>query len=345
MDIIKKIIQNNFTAGRVDDIKMIIMHTQDGQGSIYDWFNNPSTQASAHFWVSQGGIVEQYVEEFDTAWNSGDSYINAQSIAIEHEDFGNYNDAVRTDILYENSAQLIAYLCKKYEQVPCVYVDNASSDHHWDHGLRPHRNFVNVACPGGLNVQRIVNRANEIINDASKPVDPIPPKPTQPPVINISFEIVNNGVINVYSSLIDAQKRFEALKLELQPNQDVVLNQVTDSGSSVSKIRINYYKKEMDTTATTTTVVTTPSTTTVTQTPIVPDINLDDKKVSLLISLFTDLFTRTSSRKLGITLLFNLIIVYGVYEKIVPVEWYSVLALALVDVVYMITNILDKNQG
>ncbi len=182
------------------------------------------------------------------------------------------------------------------------------------------------------------------------PADPIPvpptPDPVTPPVINISFQIINNGTVNNYISLSDAQSKFEALKLELGAGQELTLNKVINSGSTISTIRLNYYKKEMETPInSTTTVVTTPTTTTVTQTPITQDINLDEKKVNLLITFFADLFSKSTSRKLGITLLFNLIIVYGVYAKYVPVDWYSVLGLALVEVTYMITNILDKNQG
>lgn len=183
MDIVKKIIQNNYDAGRGDDVKMFVMHTTQGTGSCHDWFNRPNLQpwekCSAHFCVLLNGVVEQYVELADTAFHAGDGYINMQSIGIEHEDRGNFNDSVRTPEQYESSAQLLAYLHGLYPQIPIQYIDDKNSK--WSWGVRPHRNFVNVACPAGLDVQRIVNRANEIIKaQATVNSTPTPEAPSTP---------------------------------------------------------------------------------------------------------------------------------------------------------------------
>lgn len=170
MHINKKPISVNFTQGRGgDSIKKIVLHTTVGYGSPFNWFNNPSAQSSAHYWVGINGNVEQYVEDSDTAWHSGDGYINLQSIGIEHDDRGVPYDSIRTDALYESSAQLVADICKRYN-VPCQLVDGQDK---WTWGINRHKEFAATECPAGLDVDRIIKRANEILNPIPEP-DPEP---------------------------------------------------------------------------------------------------------------------------------------------------------------------------
>lgn len=46
----------------------VVPHVQVGTGSLFDRFNDPSVEASAHFWVSKLGAAEQYVDAADKAW-------------------------------------------------------------------------------------------------------------------------------------------------------------------------------------------------------------------------------------------------------------------------------------
>lgn len=46
----------------------LVVHVQVGNGSLFEWFNNPASQVSAHFWISQEGNVEQYVPADTVAW-------------------------------------------------------------------------------------------------------------------------------------------------------------------------------------------------------------------------------------------------------------------------------------
>ena len=177
MNIIKKIIQNNFWQGRKNlKPKFIFLHTYDGGGtSLYNWFNRPTTQASAHFAVMKDGTVEQYVEDENTAWGNGTGKVtlngitvenmNLISFSIEHQDDKNPQDSVRTPELYESSAQLVAYLCKKWN-IPC--------NRDW---IKGHRDLPGVtkSCPGGLDMDRIVARAYEILNPQPKP-EPVQPE-------------------------------------------------------------------------------------------------------------------------------------------------------------------------
>lgn len=149
----QKIIQNNFDVGRNGNSpKYVVIHTNGNPTpttgdslSLYSWFNNPSSQVSAHYQVMLNGDVEQYVDESNTAWHSGVEQVNFESIGIEHQDNGYPNDSVRTDALYNSSIQLIADIYKRYN---------------WDitdQGLiKPHNEIApSHACPGGLDINRI----------------------------------------------------------------------------------------------------------------------------------------------------------------------------------------------
>jgi hypothetical protein len=46
----------------------LVVHVQVGDNSLYEWFNNPVAEVSAHFWVSKLGPVEQYVPADTVAW-------------------------------------------------------------------------------------------------------------------------------------------------------------------------------------------------------------------------------------------------------------------------------------
>lgn len=158
----QRFIDKNFTGGRQGNSpQFVVMHTYGGAGrSLFNWFNNSSSQVSAHYAIFKDGNNEQYVREEDTAWHAGNWEANLRSIGIEHQDDGNPNDAVRTNELYETSAQLIADIYKRYG---------------WDinnQGLiKPHNEFVQKVCPGALDIGRIRNRVYEILHPAPAPIE------------------------------------------------------------------------------------------------------------------------------------------------------------------------------
>ncbi len=179
MNMEKKIINTNYTKGRGEKkVGFIVIHTYGWVGaSLYDWFNNSEQTpqrkggkgVSAHYAVLKSGKIEQYVEEWDTAHHAGVEGNNLASIGIEHQDDGNFMDAVRTDELYESSAQLVASICVRYG-IAC----NES-------GIKLHRDLIGQGgdpkrCPSALNVPRIVKRANEILTaKAEKAAEAIKP--------------------------------------------------------------------------------------------------------------------------------------------------------------------------
>lgn len=146
MEIKKKLLTRNYTTGRTDSIKYIVIHYTAGLtskagsnlGTVNGW-QNSSTQASAHYVVDDGGIV-QAVEDKDTAWHCGTkgTYYhkycrNSNSIGIEIcsnlkggiPKGKKYEDIPASDpnwYLTENAkdyaARLTADLCKKYNLRP-----------------------------------------------------------------------------------------------------------------------------------------------------------------------------------------------------------------------------------
>lgn len=131
-------------------IDMIILHSMDGYfDGTTQWFLNPTTKTSAHYGVGMKGQVRNFIPENATAYHSGQYSINQRSIGIEHEDLAN-NKIVRSEELYEASAQLVADIARFYD----IPLDR--------NHIKKHNEIVATACPGTLDVDRIVNRAREI---------------------------------------------------------------------------------------------------------------------------------------------------------------------------------------
>lgn len=96
-------------------INYVVIHTTQGSyaGTI-SWFQNPSSNVSAHYVVrSSDGDVTQMVRDEDYAWHAGNSTYNHESIGIEHEGF--VDDASwYTEAMYQASAALTAYKCDEF---------------------------------------------------------------------------------------------------------------------------------------------------------------------------------------------------------------------------------------
>lgn len=61
-------LERNFVPGDRDAQRGLVLHVQEGEGSLYERFNTPGIKTSSHFWVSQEGETEQYVSVLDRAW-------------------------------------------------------------------------------------------------------------------------------------------------------------------------------------------------------------------------------------------------------------------------------------
>jgi N-acetyl-anhydromuramyl-L-alanine amidase AmpD len=96
----------NYTAGRTTSVTHVTIHTTQGSyASTISWFQNCSSQVSAHYVVrSSDGQITQMVKESDKAWHVGTS--NGYTVGIEHEGYIADPGTWYTSAMYNASAAL-----------------------------------------------------------------------------------------------------------------------------------------------------------------------------------------------------------------------------------------------
>lgn len=186
----------NWDTGRAGNkITGIVLHTMVGTvAGAYGRFNDPNSHVSVHYGIGLDGAVHQWVREQDTAWQAGDHQVNLTTIGIEHEDKGNYNDAIRTPQLYQSSAQLVADICRRYN-IPCDFLH-----------IRKHCDVIDkntypggTACPDGLDTLKIISMAQSLLGG----------------------NMLNDGdFINILGDMGDAGKEFGITKETLDAQKD-----------------------------------------------------------------------------------------------------------------------------
>ncbi|MFI9803946.1 N-acetylmuramoyl-L-alanine amidase [Streptomyces sp. NPDC052301] len=97
-------------------IDSIVIHdTEASLQSMFQTVQDP-TEASWHYSIrSSDGHVTQHVRTKDQAWHSGNQFVNARSIGIEHEGFLRQPGTWFTETMYRTSARLVRFLAKKYD--------------------------------------------------------------------------------------------------------------------------------------------------------------------------------------------------------------------------------------
>ncbi|GAB4283910.1 MAG: hypothetical protein Kow0081_0770 [Candidatus Dojkabacteria bacterium] len=137
----------------------IVIHIAEGWiGGAYSWFNNPNSQASAHYMVGKSGNVWQFVDDNNTAWHAGGvnkpswSLLkpgitpNLYTIGIEHEGFSGEKF---TEQMYNSSAELLANLARKF-QIPL--------DREHIIGHNKINSISRGRCPGnGVDLDKLIN--------------------------------------------------------------------------------------------------------------------------------------------------------------------------------------------
>ncbi len=102
----------NYSSRNGRTVSAITIHyTQGTYASAISWFQNCSSQVSAHYVVrSSDGQITQMVREADKAWHVGNC--NGYTVGIEHEAYGNIYSYF-TPIMYEKSAALTRDICDR----------------------------------------------------------------------------------------------------------------------------------------------------------------------------------------------------------------------------------------
>lgn len=238
MNITKHIVTSaNWDTGRAGhSITGIVLHTMVGyMQPSENRFNDPTSQVSVHYGVGMDGSIRQWVEEANTAYQAGNYQVNLNTIGIEHEDWGNYNDAVRTPQLYESSSDLVANICKRYN-IPC------DTGH-----ILLHKNVIDkTAYPGGTACPDALD-TGKIINMAKAKIEGVEEMPNDGDAIN--FIRIQRGD-STYNPTADelAQAKLKSFKdwaYDLgSPNDGDAINFLTAQGKAVTDASKAAMKKE-----------------------------------------------------------------------------------------------------
>ena len=130
-------------------------------------FLNTSSQASAHYGIGSSGEIHQYVDERDGSWSDANYESNNTTISIEHE--GGIASAQCTDACVEASARLCADIARRYGWTRLWH--DGTKGNVWLHREIPgtdHATCPDLA-PNGLPCQKIIDRANELLEGEDMP--------------------------------------------------------------------------------------------------------------------------------------------------------------------------------
>lgn len=151
MAIWKPAASGNFQSGRRNPISRITFHHIVGDApAAIARFQTPGEEVSANYVIGSDGSVYQCIRDSDTAYCDANADSNSRTISIEHA------GPPYAEAMYQASIALCSELIRKY----------GIND------FKRHRDVSNTptACPGELNVERIVNAAkqggDEMVDDA-----------------------------------------------------------------------------------------------------------------------------------------------------------------------------------
>lgn len=153
---------NHYQGRNGYNITHITLHIMVGHLTGTDSvFNNPTTQASAHYGIGADGTIHQYVNENDGSYSDANYASNNSTISIEHE--GGMAGIPCTQTCMNASAQLCADIARRHGWT-----------HLWHDGLKGniwlHREIPgtdHAGCPdlapNGLDVNYVINKANQLL--------------------------------------------------------------------------------------------------------------------------------------------------------------------------------------
>lgn len=144
----------------------LILHHQAGNGSLFNFFNNPSAEVSAHFWVSKTGVIEQYVDTGRVAWHGRS--LNTNYVGVETEGCATSPYA---EPFTDAQIQALARLYKEGNKTHGW--PNRIINQQGQFGFGFHRMAVNTGCP----CDERNNKRQTILNIAFG-ATPKPPAPT-----------------------------------------------------------------------------------------------------------------------------------------------------------------------
>lgn len=196
-----KPIAANYTSGGRRTLKGFVPHVQVGNGSLYGFFNRPKPKgegASADFWCSKAGVLEQYVDLDDQSWAQGSRQHNGNPMFVSCE-FEGYPDEPMTREQIAKGGELIAWVRGTLN--PFALQVNTDPD---GEGITPHYVFGGGhTCPGpgpreGQFPDLVAAATPSPLNPAFQPPPPpVPPREGTMNTIELSDGSVFVSVVGV----------------------------------------------------------------------------------------------------------------------------------------------------
>jgi N-acetylmuramoyl-L-alanine amidase/Putative peptidoglycan binding domain len=153
--------------GRISPNLGLILHHAVANGSLWSFFNNPASQVSAHFWVSQKGVIEQYVDTDIVAWHGRS--LNSRYVGVETE---GCTTSPYAEPMSDAMINGLAQIYKEGHDRHGWQFTLANSDGQPGFGF--HRMAVNTACPCDV---RLEKRSQILTLASGKPPTPTPQPP------------------------------------------------------------------------------------------------------------------------------------------------------------------------
>lgn len=139
-------ISTNYGKGGRQRIRGFVPHVQVGNGSLYGFFNTPKppgSRASADFWCSKTGVLEQYVDLTDQSYAQGSKQHNGNPYMVSCE-FEGYPNEPMTPAQINTGGRLIAWILTDVNPFDLVVNTIPGND-----GITPHHVFGGGhTCPG-----------------------------------------------------------------------------------------------------------------------------------------------------------------------------------------------------
>ncbi|SBW18739.1 N-acetylmuramoyl-L-alanine amidase family 2 protein [Candidatus Protofrankia californiensis] len=147
----------------------LVLHVAQGNGSQFNWFNDPQSQASSNLWAGKAGQREQYVPSDVRAWAQAAG--NSTYDSVETEGF---DTEALTPEQIETVAVAYADGVRTFGWALAV-TDTPGQPGLITHGVGKVSWGNHPGCPGTIRAgqrHQIIARAAQIVGGATSPVQP-----------------------------------------------------------------------------------------------------------------------------------------------------------------------------
>ena len=103
---------SNYGARRGEKVRYVVIHVTEGSAKgALAWFADPASKVSAHYVVTQAGVVWECVHEDDCAWHAAP--LNRQSVGVELEGWCAKPETF-TPAMLRAAGELVSQICDRH---------------------------------------------------------------------------------------------------------------------------------------------------------------------------------------------------------------------------------------